>query len=101
MALFGAKRAKGSLVIEKDNLRTPKRENQVGSMIAVDVKKFQCDNYQIGTGAIELWSQKDAGMGGVPARKLDHLQVPVEIKRQKMAGDAAHLLITHKCVRLE
>ena len=80
-------RAELPILVEKDDGAVLHADDHVGLAIPVDILEAQGHHRQIFPLADERWPQVDPGVGGVAARKLDDLDVPGEVEREKVAGE--------------
>src|SRR5258707_15058535 len=70
-------------------------------MIAIDINETQRDRNQVIAIAVELRSDVDTCLRAVAARKLDHLDTPVEVQRNKMARIARRVVMADNSIGLK
>jgi hypothetical protein len=94
------RRAKSSLIVDIDDTCILKADNHIWMMIAIDISKAERDRDEILACAIELRPCVDARFRHIPTRKIDHLNSPVEVERDKVARITRRVILPHDCVDL-
>ena len=74
------------LLIAKHNAAPPKHEQHIGMMIMPTIDERVRHRHEVGIVPVELWSQEDPCMCAVAPWKLNNLDAPMQVERDKMTG---------------